>query len=192
MKPYKTMALSKVVFSIREGCAGGKLPDSFHLGLRNGFSHAIMGTHNMLEIGFNAGYSALVYLYLNPRSSYTGVDLFLRPYTKVAFQALSNLFPHRANLIKGSSLDVLPRLSVNYHDGYDVIHVDGGHTFECAYGDLCNVANFATRNSLVILDDSPAADVAKALEAVIDERIYTYHPLSKVYKNTAQRYLVLK
>jgi predicted O-methyltransferase YrrM len=160
-----------------------------HVGLRRGFSHAVMGRSRMLEIGFNAGHSALTYLFLNPHGIYTGVDIFQRQYTHEAFNFLSNKFPYRVNLHKGDSLQVVPRLLASTDIEYDVVHVDGGHTFECAMGDLINVRPSLSHNALVILDDSVAPEVGRALADVIEKNYYKYHPMNELYKSSYQAYL---
>lgn len=144
----------------------------------------------MLEIGFNAGYSALVYLYLNPRSTYQGVDLFLREYTEIGYKKLLELFPNRVDLVRGSSTHILPTMISKYHRSFDTIHIDGGHNYECALADLENCAHFCNRSTLVILDDAPAIEVNRAMQETLHNQIYKTHPLSALYADTAQAYLI--
>lgn len=172
------------------GTEGSLMPDSAHMRLRNGFTHAISGSRSMLEIGFNAGYSALVYLYLNPRPTYQGVDLFLRDYTEIGYKKLLELFPGRVDLAKGSSTEVLPRMISNFHFSSDTIHIDGGHSYECALADLLNCAHFCNRSTLVILDDAPAVEVNRAMLDALHRQVYMLHPLSAIYADTAQAYLI--
>lgn len=163
-----------------------------HVALRRGFSHAVMGRKKMLEIGFNAGHSALTFLFLNPYGVYTGVDIFQRQYTYEAFNYLSNKFPYRVNLHKGDSLTVVPELLKSTENRYDIVHVDGGHTYECALGDLVNVSERLDKDALVILDDSVAPDVNRALNTVLENGLYKYHELNLQYSSSYQAYLKLK
>ena len=63
---------------------------------------------NILEIGFNTGHSALLFLISNPESKLTCFDIVSHKYTMPCFEYLNSLFPGRINLIAGDSTITVP------------------------------------------------------------------------------------
>ncbi len=107
---------------------------------------------SLLEIGFNAGHSALLALTINRNLAYIGVDICHHPYTKPCFDYLRSVFGDRVRLHAGDSRDVLPVLR-DERRIYDLIHVDGGHNFYIAHADLRNVLDLASKGATLLFDD---------------------------------------
>ena len=61
---------------------------------------------NIIEIGFNAGHSALVFLIANPDSKLTIYDIGWHPYTRACYYYLDSVFPGRITFIEGDSLEM--------------------------------------------------------------------------------------
>ena len=59
----------------------------------------------ILEIGFNAGHSALLFLFANPNAVVHCFDICYHEYTEKCFEYLSNEFPGKLYLYKGDSKD---------------------------------------------------------------------------------------
>jgi hypothetical protein len=106
----------------------------------------------LLEIGFNAGHSCLLALTINRSLRYTGVDIGMHAYTQPCFDYLKSVFGDRVELRVGDSRDVLPILQ-GEDRRYDLFHLDGGHGFNVAVADLCNILNFSERPSTLLVDD---------------------------------------
>jgi hypothetical protein len=87
-------------------------------------------------------------------------------------------------------LEVVPILLASTDIEYDVVHVDGGHTYECAMGDLMNIRSSLSPGGLVILDDSVAPEVGRALTDAIKGDYFKYHPINELYKSSYQAYLM--
>ena len=69
-----------------------------------------------------------------------------------AVKYLVNKFPHiHINFIKGNSTKTIPNTTVE--QTYDLIHIDGGHSFDVAYADIKNCKKFAHKSTLLIIDD---------------------------------------
>ena len=66
-------------------------------------------SNNIMEIGFNAGHSCLIYLFSNKNSKITLFDICEHKYTQPCFDYLDNLFPGRLTLIKGDSTETIPK-----------------------------------------------------------------------------------
>lgn len=105
---------------------------------------------NVLEIGFNAGFSALLMLLTNSHIHITCVDLGEYCYTLPCFRVLQEHFGDRIHLIIGDSQKVIPTL----HHKYDLIHIDGGHTEEVASNDIQNTHFLTKPQTILIMDDT--------------------------------------
>src|SRR5579883_529025 len=116
--------------------------------------------NSMLEIGVNAGHSALLALSANPRLTYTGVDLGVHKYTDECVRYLAAEFPGRVRYIQGDSRQVLPELAANRSEwSFDLYHVDGGHTDDVCRADVGNCVRLAEgrRGKHLLLDDVNAS-----------------------------------
>lgn len=106
---------------------------------------------NVMQIGFNAGHSAEIMLENNSSLKLTSFDLGSHSYVIPANDYISKRYPGRHELILGDSTITLPK----YMDKkFDVIFIDGGHTYFLATTDLQNCKRFAHENTIVIMDDT--------------------------------------
>ena len=112
-----------------------------------------MAHDDIMEVGFNAGFSALLMLTANPNLQLTSVDICTHQYTMPCYEYLMNAFPGRATLVKGDSTNVLPSVLQNnkVFTGYII---DGGHGLEVAEQDLRNVLQYANKDAVLCFDDS--------------------------------------
>jgi predicted O-methyltransferase YrrM len=138
------------------------LPDRSRIAKREFLSKNLRFKQNALEIGFNAGHSALLILSSNPKVTYFGVDIGEHSYTQEAGRILQNYFGDRFKLIIGDSQDVLPKLK-NERQRYDLIHIDGGHSYQQCFADLRNSTSLLVNpKSTIVLDDIKGEDIMKA------------------------------
>ncbi len=108
--------------------------------------------NEILEIGFNAGFSTLLMLKANSDLKITCVDICEHRYTKDCFNYIKDKFKERVNLIEGNSLTVLPSLGRQIkYSGY---HIDGGHGLSVAATDLLNIIDRAELGSVICFDDT--------------------------------------
>ena len=108
----------------------------------------------ILEIGFNAGHSCLLYLVANPTSTVELFDIGWHTYTRPCFEYLDSQFPGRIQIHYGDSRQVLPEyISKNVGRTFDLIHVDGGHDEPVVRSDILNVMHFCRPDTVVISDD---------------------------------------
>ncbi len=106
---------------------------------------------NILEIGFNTGFSCLLMLLANSYSKITLVDIADHGYVQPCFDYLSRAFPGRLTLLKGSSHDTLPSMP---KATFDLIHVDGDHSSEGARLDLLDILAFCRLGTIILFDDT--------------------------------------
>jgi predicted O-methyltransferase YrrM len=119
---------------------------------------------NVMEIGFNSGFSALLMLVTNPTIKITCYDLGEHKYTIPCYEVLKQLFQDRINIIIGDSTKTLE----NDNEKYDLIHIDGGHSTEIATSDIINSYRLSKKGTILIMDDYD---------------FYNLHPLWNYYKN---------
>ena len=106
---------------------------------------------NILEIGVNAGHSALIMLKANPNINYYGFDINYHNYTQKAVNYLKNKFKN-VNYIIGDSEKTIPKFNSSRIQ-FDLIHIDGGHTVDKARKDIMNCKKHSNKNTIVVFDD---------------------------------------
>jgi hypothetical protein len=115
---------------------------------------------SLLEIGVNAGHSALVSLSANQNLVYHGVDIGRHPYTEPCVRYLAEEFPGRVHYYPGDSREVLPYLATHHSElDFDIFHIDGGHTDGLCRTDISNCLRLARGGfgKHLLLDDINAS-----------------------------------
>jgi len=127
---------------------------------RRNFWRAIRFKKSLIEVGVNAGHSALLALSANPHLIYHGVDINQHKYTAHCVDYLREEFPGRVHFHPGDSREVLPYLATHRPDlDFDIFHIDGGHTDEVCRADISNCIRLARGGSgkHLLLDDINAS-----------------------------------
>jgi predicted O-methyltransferase YrrM len=104
---------------------------------------------NVMEIGFNSGFSTLLMLITNPNINITCCDLGEHSYVIPCYEKMKEIFGNRINIIIGDSTKTLPNITGNY----DVIHIDGGHSIDVANSDIINSYRLSKQGTILIMDD---------------------------------------
>ena len=108
-----------------------------------------------LEIGFNAGHSADLFLSQNKNLKLISFDLGEHDYVSNGKYYIDNTYPFRHRLILGDSRVTIPNfIKDNPGLKIDFFFIDGDHTKEGAMADINNCMPLATERSLVVLDDT--------------------------------------
>jgi predicted O-methyltransferase YrrM len=136
----------------------------------------------VLEIGFNSGYSSHKILSLCPNVKHlTSIDIGRHRYVKFANYIMEHKFGcDRFSLLLGKSEDVLVRDADKMKKTYDLIFIDGGHTFDCAFNDILLCKNFSNEKTLVIMDDVNISN---------DEQKFVKQPTDAVLKHERDGYI---
>ena len=109
---------------------------------------------NVMEIGFNAGHSAELFLSTNKKINLVSFDLGYHNYVKKGKEFIDKTYPGRHELILGNSLITVPDYFNKTNKKFDLIFIDGGHTYYIAKGDLINCKNLSHDKTIVIMDDT--------------------------------------
>lgn len=104
---------------------------------------------NVMEIGFNSGFSTLLMLISNPNIHITCYDIGEHKYVLPCYENLKETFGDRINIIIGNSIETLP----SNNDTYDLIHIDGSHTTCDAESDIVNSYRLSKQGTIIIMDD---------------------------------------
>jgi hypothetical protein len=108
---------------------------------------------NILEIGFNAGHSALLFLLSNSDSKLVCFDYCEHKYTYKCYEYLRKEFGERIELIKGNSNDTVMKYYYENSKRFDLLHIDGGHEDRVVNNDFFNCYKLAKEDSIIIWDD---------------------------------------
>lgn len=141
---------------------------------RQNLERAAQSARRICEIGFNAGHSALAFLLAgDPTTQYVFFDLGEHAYTRPCFQYLQQTFPSIAmQAVYGDSRITMPRwIQTNPAavGTFDVVHVDGGHTLECATSDMFAAYLLAKPGGIVIVDDIQNTDIISAVNVWMEQ-----------------------
>ena len=139
----------KITGAISEGNCYG-VPEQV---LRLGQICISLKPNSILEIGFNAGHSANLFLG-SCNGEMISVDLAEHEYVVKCKAGIDSIYPGRHTLIVGDSLNALPSLQKSLSPTFDLIYVDGGHSYEIAKHDLINSKKLSHAKTLVIMDDT--------------------------------------
>ncbi len=119
----------------------------------------------ILEIGFNAGHSADLFLRTNPAATVVSFDLGSHDYVTHAKAHIDATYPGRHTLILGNSMETLPAYAVtNPGTTFDLFFIDGGHYAPVPSADLTNCLALAHPGATIVMDDVDMKDVAEAWE----------------------------
>lgn len=107
-----------------------------------------------MEIGFNAGHSAEIFLSSSKKIHLTSFDIGYHDYVNLGKQFIDEKYPDRHTLIIGNSLQSVPEYALKENKKFDLIFIDGGHNYENAKADIINCKKLAHEKTIVILDDT--------------------------------------
>lgn len=116
------------------------------------------------EIGFNAGHSALRWLWAAPQANVIMFDLWEKEYNEKAEEYIrsprnDHLKPNRLKIIKGNSLLTVRQFHADHPlTKCNIISVDGGHSYEVALKDILNMHFLADKNFHILFVDDTNCD----------------------------------
>ncbi len=157
---------------------------------RQNLFRAAEGQRRICEIGFNAGHSALLFLLAaQVESTFVFFDLGEHSYTRPCAEYVEHIGKSQKGAditwVYGDSRTTIPRwIQANPHSlgTFDVVHMDGGHSAECATSDLAFAYLLTKPHGLIVVDDIQSADIRAAINKwtlqgllVVDTSFYVTH-----------------
>lgn len=139
---------------------------------------------NVLEIGFNAGFSTLLMKMTNSSINMTCVDINDHNYVIPCYKYLCNDFDN-IELITKSSLVALPEL-IEVGKKYDVIHIDGDHRIEGATKDFELCLKLSKKGTVIIFDDTNLVPLNNLCNNYVNNNIvkeYLFNKIEGTYYN---------
>lgn len=124
---------------------------------------------NVLEIGFNAGFSALLMKMTKPNINLMCVDINEHNYVAPCYNKIKTDFYH-FELIMESSLIALPKL-IEQGFKYDIIHIDGDHRIEGAKKDFELCLKLSKKGTVIIFDDTDMEHLNDLCEDYVNKKI---------------------
>jgi predicted O-methyltransferase YrrM len=145
-------------------------PDPRRGARRETFLRALAGRRRMLEIGFNAGHSALLAL-THGDAIVTSIDDCSHAYTEPAAAYLGAAFPGRLRFFKTDSRR-MPMLARELELGsHDLIHIDGGHAPDAFAADIATALACSKPGTLVLVDDLYVPAIRQISDRLIADRL---------------------
>lgn len=109
----------------------------------------------VMEIGFNGGHSSELFLSLDDRISVVSFDIGLHEYVEIGKEFIDLKYPGRHHLVLGDSVEtVVEYAKNNKNTKFDLIFIDGDHSYKTAKTDLVNCRKLAHKDTIVIMDDT--------------------------------------
>ena len=117
---------------------------------------------------FNMGHSSNSMRKINPDiTESVHFDLCAHKYVKPNFDMYADNYKN-AELVCGNSLETVPQyIQNNLNKKFDVVHVDGGHSFDVALGDIKNACKLVKTGGPVIIDDCDLSTVNRCLNGAV-------------------------
>lgn len=157
---------------------GKRIPELFSKQMN--LYNAAKDAKNIMEIGFNAGHSSLLFLMANNDSKLTIFDICEHAYTKPCVQYLSSLFPGRITFIEGDSTVTVPKyFEENPDKTFDLIHIDGAHDVKIADTDFKNCYPMAS--NIIIWDDTQDENLRGLLDSYISQNLVTEMDIQETF-----------
>lgn len=135
---------------------------------RENFLRALVGRKRALELGFNAGHSALLALFHSP-IDYTALDIALHRYTEPAAAHLAREFPGRFRFLKMDTTQLYERRNELDFGSFDLVHIDGGHGDGVYANDVLTILHLCQVGTHVLVDDVYASGIASITNRLVSE-----------------------
>ena len=125
--------------------------------------------NNIMEVGFNAGHSAELFLQNTNAYVYSfDLGVHFHQYLKQGKRFINSVYPNRHTLVLGDSTKMIPHFIKNNNNKirFDLIFIDGGHDYDIALSDIVNSKKLANENTILIVDDiikNPALEAAHTI-----------------------------
>jgi predicted O-methyltransferase YrrM len=162
---------------------GTNTGDFMHAKMRNIFNIAQLCDDTVLEIGFNVGNSAMIFLTANSDIKFFAVDIMIHKEAVLeSIEYLNKHFNNRITLFEGDSLNVIPSLDRVLRDNISLYHIDGWHAKEGIRADLKNCFELSKSNAFIICDDTNNKCIQDEYDSYVVSNKIKHRPDLVIYK----------
>lgn len=131
----------------------------------------------VLEIGFNFGHTSEDIILKNHRQLVC-IDNFRHVYSKISKKYFEKKYPQRIRFLNSNSDLALKKL-INEGKMFDLIIIDGGHTYEVCFDDIKYSLELLKDNGIMIIDNLEIDSVNEAVESFkINKKIIEINQLN--------------
>ena len=129
--------------------------------------------HAIMEVGLNGGHSAENFFRSCPDiRKFVSFDINLHPYVVPAVEYLHRKHKDHFVFVPGDSLVTVPEYKTKFPtETFDLIYIDGGHSYECCFNDIVNASHLAHPNTILWVDDYNGDTVFQAVQECVRQRI---------------------
>jgi predicted O-methyltransferase YrrM len=135
----------------------------------------------ILEIGFNAGHSCEVFLESNQETSITVFDINMHSYTHFGVEFMKRKYLNRFQFVQGDSLKTVPFYAMNHSEKFDLIFIDGCHSFDYAVKDIYHCKRLAHSKSVLWIDDYAPYGVQGAVDYCVSRGLIELIEIKSVH-----------
>lgn len=121
-----------------------------------------------LEIGTFQGGSALLVASALDALKSDGRMYLVDPEPKISAENWQQI-AHRAEIFKGYSPDILQAVAAKAAQPFDLVLIDGDHTYKGAKRDATGVLPYVAKGGYILFHDSFFPDVRRAIDEFVDE-----------------------
>ena len=165
------------------------------VGKRINLFRAAKHGNKILELGFNAGHSALLLLLgCNSTTEIDFIDIGGHGYIFPCIEYIQQIRPSiPTHFYLGDSRNILPTwiLKEKKQDQYDVIHMDGGHSDICVVNDLLCLLHLCKPGGWIIVDDAESfileevkryvkLGLVKVVDGQLETKVYPHLIIEKI------------
>jgi len=144
----------------------------------------------VLEIGFNAGFSALLIKMSFSSLNLTCIDINYHDYVEKCFNKISSDFSD-INILLENSNTALKKL-INKNNCYDIIHIDGDHSIKGATNDFNLCLKLSKKGTIIIFDDTNLASLNNLCESYIKKGLVVEYNEFNKFECTQYKHRFLK
>tara|TARA_Y100001968_G_scaffold36907_1_gene28317 strand:- start:743 stop:1507 length:765 start_codon:yes stop_codon:yes gene_type:complete len=158
---------------------------------RRNLARIVPHLESIIEIGFNAGHSAALWLMMNDKINYYGIDTAKDKYMNSCASFMKDKFGERFNLFIGDSRTEMKVIDKKINQKIDLIHIDGGHSYELVCSDLIDSINISKKlnTKFILLDDTNLSRVRSAANKYIIKGLLQSESLNGSWESIASSLL---
>lgn len=128
--------------------------------------YSIFSFTNMLEFGFNTGWSSALFLTIFPDVKITSIEILEFDRARKGANILKEKFPNRHDIVWGDSQKVADEVMQGHRSlpgtGYDLSFIDGGHWPEVVQKDIELSLHLGIKN--FVFDDGNHPNIKTGIE----------------------------